>query len=207
MNVLLINGSPHAEGCTYTALCEIANQLKTHGIDSTIFQIGNAPIRGCQACNGCYRNGGACVFTDDCVVECMKLMRAADGVIVGSPVYYSGPNGQVTSLLDRIFYGSSSYMANKPASVIVSCRRGGASDSYDRLLKYFQKTNMPIVTSTYWNSVHGNTPDEVRQDKEGLQVMRMLANNMAWLLKMIEATRGTVPLPVPEPAIQTNFIR
>lgn len=208
MKVLLINGSPREAGCTFTALSEVAAQLNKHGIETKIFQIGKKPIGGCVACGGCYKNNGFCVFgDDDCVNECAKLMREADGIVVGSPVYYSGPNGQVTSLLDRIFFGGSAYLFNKPATAIVSCRRGGASATYDRLLKYFMKTNMPIVTSQYWNSVHGMTPDDVRKDAEGLQTMRTLANNMAWLLKCIEHSKGVVPLPEIEPWVQTNFIR
>lgn len=205
--VLLVNGSPHEFGCTYTALKEVADQLGRNGVESEIFQIGTAPIGGCVACGGCRRNNGYCVFHKDCVNACAEKMRAADGIIVGTPVYYAGPNGQVTSLLDRIFYGGSSFLYNKPASVVVSCRRGGASDSYDRLLKYFQKCNMPIVTSQYWNSVHGMTPDDVRQDLEGLQTMRTLANNMAWLIKCIRHAEGVIPPPEIEPLIPTNFIR
>lgn len=207
MKVLLINGSPNEHGCTFTALSEVATQLNKNGIETTIFHIGKKPIGGCLACGGCYKNNGFCVHGDkDVVNECAKLMREADGIIVGSPVYYAGPNGQITSLLDRIFFGGSEYLYNKPAAAVVSARRGGASATYDRLLKYFMKTNMPIVTSQYWNSVHGLTPDDVRQDIEGLQTMRTLANNMAWLLKCIDHAKGVIPLPEVEPLTPTNFI-
>jgi multimeric flavodoxin WrbA len=205
MNVLLINGSPHEKGCTYTALAEVAAQLERHGIQTRFFHIGNRPMRGCLACGRC--KDGFCAFDDDGAVECAKLMREADGIVVGSPVYYAGPNGVLTSLLDRVFFCGSSWLVNKPAAVVVSARRGGASATYDRLLKYFMKTSMPIVTSQYWNSVHGMTPEDVRQDKEGLQTMRTLANNMAWLLKCIDHAKGVIPLPENEPWTPTNFIR
>ena len=206
-SVLLVNGSPHEFGCTFTALNEVAMELKKLGVNASIFQIGTQPIGGCVACGGCRHNGGECVFDQDVVNRCAKAMREADGIIVGSPVYYAGPNGQLTSLLDRIFFANGRFLAFKPASAVVSCRRGGASATYDRLLKYFEKSNMPIVTSQYWNSVHGNSPDEVRQDKEGLQTMRTLARNMAWLLKCIKHAEGVVPYPEYEPFEGTNFIR
>ena len=199
MNVLLINGSPHKKGCTYTALSEVAGQLEKNGI-------GSKPIRGCIACGAC-RETGLCVFDDAPVNECSGLLKAADGLIVGSPVYYAAPNGALCAFLDRLFYMKSGAYAYKPAAAVVSCRRGGASAAFDRLNKYFTISCMPIVSSQYWNSVHGNTPEEVRQDKEGLQIMRTLGDNMAWLLKCIEAAKGTVPYPVREPWTPTNFIR
>ena len=204
MKVLLINGSPHKEGCTFTALTEIKNQLEKEGVDSEIFWIGNKPVRGCIACLKCGHNNGKCAFDDDPANEIIDKLIESDGVIIGSPVYYSGPNGALCAILDRVFYAASSNFAFKPGASIVSCRRGGASASFDRLNKYFTISNMPIVASQYWNSVHGNTPEEVRQDLEGLQTMRTLATNMAWILKSIENSE----LPNHEGEKQrTNFIR
>ncbi len=207
MKVLLVNGSPHERGCTFTALNEVGRELSRLGIEPVHFWIGSRPVGGCQACGGCARTGNGCVFRGDAVEACAPLAMAADGLIVGSPVYYAGPNGQLTSLLDRLFYSCGRHLKLKPGSAVVSCRRGGASATYDRLLKYFEINSMPVVTSQYWNSVHGSTPDQVRQDEEGLQTMRTLARNMAWMLRMMEATRGSVSTPEPEPPIRTNFIR
>lgn len=204
MKVLLINGSPHKEGCTFTALTEIKNQLKEEGVDSEIFWIGNKAVRGCIACLKCGHSNGKCAFDDDPANEIIDKLIESDGLIVGSPVYYAGPNGALCAVLDRVFYAAGSNFAYKPAASIVSCRRGGASASFDRLNKYFTISNMPVVASQYWNSVHGNTPDEVRQDLEGLQTMRTLARNMAWLLKSIE--NSDLPEQEEEKA-RTNFIR
>jgi multimeric flavodoxin WrbA len=206
MNVLLINGSPHKNGCTYTALCEVAGQLNKQGIETNIFQIGNKPIQGCIACYGC-KESGYCVFKDDRVNECIDLARKADGIVIGSPVYYAAPNGSLCAFLDRMFFLKNEGYAYKPSAAIVSCRRGGASAAFDRLNKYFTISSMPVVSSQYWNSVHGNSPEEVRQDLEGLQIMRTLGNNMAWLLKCIEAAKGKVPYPEKEGWTPTNFIR
>jgi multimeric flavodoxin WrbA len=206
MNVLLINGSPHKNGCTYTALCEVAEQLSKQGIEPNIFHIGNKPIPGCIACYGC-KESGYCVFKDDPVNECIDLVKKADGIVVGSPVYFAAPNGSLCALLDRVFFRKNADYAYKPAAAVVSCRRGGASASFDRLNKYFTISSMPIVSSQYWNSVHGNTPEEVRQDLEGLQIMRTLGKNMAWLLKCIAAAKNTVPYPEKEEWMPTNFIR
>ncbi|KUO66325.1 MAG: NADPH-dependent FMN reductase [Gracilibacter sp. BRH_c7a] len=206
MNVLLINGSPHKNGCTYTALSEVADQLIKHDIETNIFHIGNKPIQGCIACLKCSQTG-YCVFQNDPVNECIDLAKKADGIVIGSPVYYAGPNGSLTAFLDRMFYHKNSAYAYKPAASIVSCRRGGASAAFDRLNKYFTISSMPIVSSQYWNAVHGNTPDEVKQDLEGMQIMRTLGKNMAWLLKCIEAGKNTVPYPEKEEPRRTNFIR
>ena len=203
MKVLLINGSPHKEGCTFTALTEIKNQFEKEGIDSEIFWIGNKPVRGCIACMKCGHGNSKCAFDDDCANEIIDKIIEADGLIVGSPVYYSGPNGALCAILDRVFYAGNRNFVFKPAAAVVSCRRGGASASFDRLNKYFTISNMPIVSSQYWNSVHGNTPEEVKQDLEGLQIMRILAKNMAWMLKSIENN----DLPELEEKIATNFIR
>ncbi|MCH5158514.1 MAG: flavodoxin family protein [Clostridiales bacterium] len=183
MKILLVNGSPNEKGCTYTALSEIAKELHTLGVESEVFYIGKNPVRGCIACLGCRKNGGKCVFNDDAANALAQKMKEADGIIIGSPVYYAGPNGALTALLDRAFYSAQADWSYKPAAAIVSCRRGGASAAFDRLNKYFTINRMPIVSSQYWNSVHGMTPEEVVRDEEGMQTMRLLARNMAWLLK------------------------
>lgn len=206
MNVLLINGSPNKNGCTYTALCEVAGQLNKQGIKTNIFHIGNKPIRGCINCGKCAESG-YCVFKDDRVNKCIDLAKKADGIVIGSPVYYAAPNGMLCAFLDRMFYRKEAGYAYKPAAAIVNCRRGGASAAFDRLNKYFTISNMPIVSSQYWNATHGFTPEEVKQDMEGLQIMRTLGNNMAWLLKCIEAAKDKFPYPEKEDSIMTNFIR
>ena len=185
MKVLLINGSPNKAGCTYTALSEVASALKNNGAETEIFHIGVKPVRGCTACGKC-RELGKCVFTDDLCNELAEKIRNSDGLVVGSPVYYSGPNGALCALLDRVFYSASSGFKHKPAAGIVSCRRGGASAAFDRLNKYFTISQMPVVSSQYWNSVHGYKPEDVLKDLEGLQIMRTLGNNMAWLIKNIK---------------------
>ena len=207
MNVLLINGSPHKNGCTFTALSEIARELKKQGIQTSIFHIGTKAIRGCIACGQC-KETGYCIGSDDPVNECIDLMKAADGIIVGSPVYYASPNGALLALLDRVFYASGVAFAYKPAAAIACCRRGGSTSTFDVLNKYFTISSMPIVSSQYWNQVHGQTPEEVQQDLEGLQIMRTLGRNMAWLLKCIETAKKTIPYPEKEPVrFRTNFIR
>lgn len=203
MNVLLINGSPHAKGCTYTALSEVAKVLEAEGIDTKIFHIGTGPVHGCIACGRCSEIG-KCVFDDDPANEMIALMKAADGIVIGSPVYYAGPNGALCALLDRAFYAGGSFEF-KPAAAVVSARRGGTTAAFDRLNKYFTIKRMPVVSSQYWNGVHGFTPDDVRKDEEGLQTMRTLGYNMAWMLKSIAA--GNQPLPVIEPWKPTHFIR
>lgn len=205
MKVLLINGSPNEKGCTYTALTEVGKTLQKHGIDTEILYLGKKPIAGCIACGKCHETG-KCVF-DDAVNEVAAKLDEYDGIIVGSPVYYAGPSGQLTAFLDRLFYPNEAKMAGKLAAAVVSCRRGGASAAFDRLNKYFLISNMHIVGSQYWNQVHGFTPEDVRKDKEGLQTMRTLGENMAWLLKCIEAGRKAgVPVPVYEPRMRTHFI-
>ncbi|OFW61531.1 MAG: NADPH-dependent FMN reductase [Actinobacteria bacterium RBG_16_64_13] len=206
MHVLMINGSPNEKGCTYTALSEVAGQLEQAGIATNIFHIGDRAIRGCIGCRGCFESG-YCVFKDDPVNACIALAREADGIVVGSPVYYAGPNGSLCAFLDRMFFGKAARYAYKPAAAIVNCRRGGASAAFDRLNKYFTISGMPVVSSQYWNSTHGLTPEEVKQDLEGMQTMRTLGRNMAWLLKCIDAAKGTVPYPEKEPWAMTNFIR
>lgn len=206
MQVLMINGSPHEKGCTYTALSEVAGELENQGIETTIVHIGDRPIRGCRGCGRCFKSG-RCVFKNDPVNDCVDLAGKADGLVVGSPVYFAGPNGSLCAFLDRMFFGKAHKYAYKPAAAVVNCRRGGASAAFDRLNKYFTISSMPIVSSQYWNATHGLTPDEMNEDLEGLQIMRTLGRNMAWLLKCIEAAKSTVPYPQAEPPQRTNFVR
>lgn len=206
MKVILVNGSPHKEGCTYTALSEVAKALNSNGIETEIFHLGTEPVAGCIACGACSKTG-KCIYNDP-VNEFVEKAKDADGFIFGSPVYYSGMSGQLCSFMDRAFYSGGKYMAGKPAAAVVSCRRGGATATFEQINKYFTITNMPVVSSQYWNQVHGNTPDEVKQDLEGLQIMRTLGANMAWLLKCIEAgKKAGIEMPERETPIKTNFIR
>ena len=187
MHVLLLNGSPNAEGCTFTALSEIAATLKEENVTSEIFQLGKKPVRGCIACGTC-RERGECAFQDDALPALVEAVKRADALVIGSPVYYAGPNGALCALLDRLFFSAGSLLKFKPGAAVVSCRRGGASASFDRLNKYFTINQMPIVSSQYWNSVHGFTPEDVRKDAEGLQTMRTLAHNLARMLRMEAST-------------------
>ena len=206
MKVLLVNGSPHKDGCTDTALQECAGVLNREGIETEILWLGTKAVQGCIACGKC-RKLGRCVF-NDAVNEVNGRSEEFDGLIVGAPVYYGGPCSEITAFLDRLFYSGSQRWAKKPAASIVSCRRGGASAAFERLNKYFAMSNMPIVTSQYWNQIHGNTREEALQDLEGLQTMRTLAMNMAWILKCVDAGRKAgVAEPEYEPRIGTNFIR
>lgn len=209
MKVLLLNGSPHEKGCTYTALTEIAKELAKENIDSEIMQVGSKPVKGCIACYACIKlNNGHCVFDDDLVNPVIDKIKEADAIVVGSPVYYAGISGQIKSLLDRVFFAGRDIFANKLAATVVSCRRGGASASFDQLNHYFMMKNMPVVSSQYWNQVHGGNAEDVVKDYEGMQTMRTLAKNMIWLLKCIEAGKQNgVKLPEYETVIQTNFIR
>ncbi len=206
MKVLLLNGSPHPAGCTYTALCEVAKELEKNGIETEIFQIGTKPVSGCIDCGGC-RKTGYCVI-DDGVNEFIDKAKEADGFIFGSPVYFASASGQISSFLDRVFYGRTSLFEGKPGAAVVSCRRAGSTASLDQLNKYFMISGMPVVSSRYWNMVHGNTPQEVVQDKEGMQIMRTLGRNMAWLLQCIETGKQHgIEFPEKEPVQRTNFIR
>ena len=205
MKVLLINGSPNEHGCTYTALSETAETLQKHGIDTEILYLGKKPVAGCIACGKC-RETGKCVF-DDKVNEVIDKLDSIDAIVVGSPVYYAGPSGQLTAFLDRLFYSGGGRMAGKLGASVVSCRRGGASAAFARLNTYCTISSMPVVSSQYWNQVHGFTPEDVRKDGEGLQTMRTLGENMAWLLKCIEAGREKgISLPEYEERIATHFI-
>ena len=203
MKVLLFNGSPHKEGCVYTALQEVAGALEKEGVESEILWIGTKPVSGCLACRRCYEKRH-CVLEDG-VAELSARLDEFDGFIFGSPVYYGSASGQICSFMDRLFYSSSAKLRGKPAAAVVSCRRGGATAAFDRLNKYFTISQMPVVSSQYWNQVHGNSPEEVRQDEEGLQIMRTLGKNMAWLLKSIHT--AALPLPEREKPAHTNFIR
>lgn len=207
MKVLMINGSPHEKGCTYTALCEVAGALEKEGVASEIVWLGNGPVRDCIGCGGC-RGKNACIFTDDILPELTQKAAEADGFVFGSPVYYAHPNGRILSILDRLFYSATSLMAHKPGAAVLCARRGGNSASFDVLNKYFTIAQMPVVSSTYWNMVHGNKPEEVRQDLEGLQTMRNIGKNMAWLIKCIEAGKASgIDIPTADRGNSTNFIR
>ena len=206
MKVLLINGSPHENGCTYTALTEVAGALEKEGLETEIFWIGRA-VPGCRGCGAC-KKLEKCVIADTVNLAAEK-MAESDGLIVGSPVHYAAASGNLTSFLDRLFYSSKTNLAHKPAAAVVSARRAGTTAALDQLNKYFTISQMPIVSSQYWNMVHGNTPEQVRQDAEGMQIMRTLGRNMAWLLQCIAAGKaaGMEP-PAPEAVRQTtNFIR
>lgn len=206
MKVLMINGSPHAEGCTYTALKEVADVLEKEGISAEFYHI-HGTVPGCAVCGHCAKGEG-CVYGD--VNGLLARLNEFDGIVVGSPVYYGGPAGQATAFLDRFFYAGSRCggFAGKLGAAVVSCRRAGSTASFDRLNKYFTISGMPVVSSQYWNMVHGSEPADVAQDAEGLQTMRVLGRNMAWLLKCVEAGRKAgVPLPEREPRVYTNFIR
>jgi len=202
MKVLLVNGSPNRNGCTYTALKEVASALEANEIKTEFFHIGIEPQRGCLGCGKCWKYG-KCIFDGDVCNDLAERIKTADGLVIGSPVYYAGPNGALCALLDRVFYSSSKNFENKPAACVVSCRRGGASAAFDRLNKYFTIAQMPVVSSQYWNAVHGNTPDEVMRDLEGLQIMRTLGNNMAWMIKNIKS--GSPPPEPEEKRLWTNF--
>ena len=206
MKVLLVNGSPRAAGCTNTALEEVAKTLGEAGIETEIFWLGAKPVQDCVACGKC-RELKKCVF-DDVVNTLIEKAKMADGFVFGSPVYYAHPSGRVQSALDRAFYAGKYAFAGKPGAAIVSARRGGTASSFDVINKYFGISSMPVVSSTYWNMVYGNTPDEVRRDEEGMQTMRNLGRNMAYLLKCIEAGKvAGIEVPAQEGAFKTNFIR
>lgn len=197
--VLLINGSPNRDGNTSIALKEIAAQLSLHGVDSEVFWIGADPMQGCTGCGGCSSAGG-CILAED-VNDCAEKICASDALVIGSPVYYGGANGALCAFLDRLFYSHGAEFDGKPSACAVVCRRGGASTAFDRLNKYFTISNMPVVSSQYWNSVHGAAPGEAAADAEGLQTMRTLADNLAWMIDALPAP------PARQPKIRTSFIR
>lgn len=207
MKVLLVNGSPHEKGCTYTGLLEVANELEKNGIETEIVHIGKKPIGGCIGCGGCVGKG-RCVFGADGVNLVIEKAETADGFVFGSPVHYAAAAGNMASLLDRVFYAGKKCFAYKPGAVIVSCRRGGATATFDQLNKYMTISNMLVVGSQYWNMIHGSRAEDVAQDEEGLQTMRTLGRNMAWVLKCIEAGKAAgVSMPEAEAVLRTNFIR
>ena len=211
MKVLLFNGSPHKQGCTYTALEEIAKTLKEEGIDSEIYQIGIKSITPCRGCFACAKIG-RCVINDDEVNDFVEKCKDFDGFVFGSPVHYGSACGGITAFLDRAFFvnfaGGKNVFEHKPGAAIASARRAGTTATLDQLNKYFAITEMPMISGRYWNMVHGASSDEVKQDEEGMQNMRILARNMAWFLKLKEAgQKAGIELPKQEEVVHTNFIR
>lgn len=207
MKVILYNGSFNPKGCTNTALEEVAKVLQKEGIETEILCIGSKPIRDCIACGGC-AGKGKCVFNDDVANEWIEKAKTADGFVFGSPVYYAHASGRLLAVMDRMFYAGKENFKNKPACAITVARRAGTTNSYDDINKYFGINNMPQVSSSYWNMVFGRVPEDIKHDEEGLQTMRNLALNMAWLLKSIEAGKkaGLLP-PQQETTYHTNFVR
>ncbi len=205
MKVVLINGSPRKRGCTYTGLKIIQERLSENQIESEIIHVGNQPIIGCTACQKC-KKLGKCFYSDDLVNDTADKIREADGVILGSAVHYASPTGAATSFFDRLFYSMpNEALQLKFGASIVSCRRAGASTAFDQLNKYFTIREMPVVSSNYWNQIHGNSPAEVYQDKEGVQTLQVLADNMAYLIKCCQA--ANIPVPKWQTKELTNFIR
>lgn len=205
MKVLMINGSPHAKGNTYTALHEMEKIFSENSVEAEILHIGNQAVRGCIACYSCAKNG-RCVF-DDIVNETASKFEACDGLVIGSPVYYASANATLIAFLDRLFYSTHFDKTMKVGASVVAARRGGLSATFDELNKFFTITGMPIASSQYWNSIHGREPGEAQQDAEGLQTMRTLARNMTFLMKSIALGKETYGLPEKEPFQRTNFVR
>lgn len=205
MKVLLINTSPHKKGCTFTALSIIAKELEQNNIETEIVHIGNKDIRGCIACDKC-KELGRCVF-DDVVNQVATKFEMSDGIVIGTPVYYASANGSAITFFDRLFHSVRSSKRMKVGAAISSARRAGTTATLDLLNKYFLLSEMPVASSCYWNMVHGNTPEEVLKDEEGLQIMRVLGRNMAFLIKAIHSQKEKEGLPLQEQKIRTNFIR
>ena len=205
MKILLFNGSPHRNGCTYTALSEVAGSLAKNDLETEIFQAGSVAGPGCQACGAC-RKVGHCVHSK-AVAEISARLDEFDGYVFGAPVYYASAAGQLSAFCDALFYSSAAKLRYKPGAAVVSCRRGGSTAALDEINKYFTINCMPVVSSQYWNMVHGNTPEQVRQDLEGMQIMRQLGENMSWLLRCIELGQQAGIAPQTEPRVSTNFIR
>ena len=205
MKVILINGSPNFKGCTYTALEEVSKTLNQKGIETEIIHVGNKDIRGCIACRQC-KTKGKCVF-DDLVNEVAPKFKECDGIVIGSPVYYASANGTLVSFIDRLFYSMTADKTMKVGAAVVSCRRGGNTSTFDEINKYFTVSGMPVASSQYWNMVHGNSPEEVKQDLEGMQTIRTLGKNMAFLMKSIKLGKEQFGLTQKEDHIFTNFIR
>ena len=208
MKVLMLNGSPHEKGCTYTALMEVAGELEKAGIQTEIMHVGGDLVHGCMGCGACSKLG-RCIYSQDKVNEAVEKMKESQGLIVGSPVHYASAGGAVTSFLDRFFYSGGAYAAHKPAAAVASARRAGTTATLDQLNKYFMISQMPVVSSQYWNMVHGGCPEDVKKDEEGLQIMRVLVRNMAWLLQSIEAGKASgIAVPdMEKEKKRTNFIR
>ena len=205
MKVLLINGSPKDKGNTFLALSEVAKTLNEEGIETEIVSIGKKAVQGCIACGMCGRTG-KCTFNDDLYYKVLRTVKdGIDGLVIGSPVYYGGPNGSLCALLDRVFYSLGPDLQYKPGASVVVCRRGGATAAFDRLNKYFTMMNMPLVTSQYWNMAYGQTPGQAERDEEGMQTMRTLGRNMAWMLRKLNVREDGHPQL--EPRVATNFIR
>ncbi len=202
--VLLLNGSPRSNGCTATALAEMISVFTEQGIETELIHVGNKAIRGCVSCGSCGKNG-RCVFNDDLVNEVAPKFEAADGLVIGSPVYYGSPNGTLLSFLDRLFYSTSFSKQMKVGAAVVSCRRGGNTASFDVLNKYFTISSMPVASSSYWNQVHGFSADDVKKDLEGLQTMRNLARNMAFMIRAIADAKEKYGLPSLEHTYFTSF--
>lgn len=205
MKVMLLNGSSHSDGCTALALRQAAKAIEEEGIETETIFLGNAPMADCIACGHC-RKAGQCVF-DDIVNEIARKAKDCDGFIFGSPVYYAHPSARLLTVLDRVFYSAGKNFACKPGAAVLSARRAGTTASFDVINKYFTINRMPVVSSTYWNNIHGNTPAEAAQDAEGLQTMTNLGKNMAWLIKCINLARKQGLEPPENPKIATNFIR
>lgn len=206
MKVLLINGSPHARGCTYTALSLIAAELEAGGVEAEILHVGGQPVGGCIGCGGCAQGNG-CVF-GGVVNEAIEKAKTADGFVFGSPVHYASASGNMTSFLDRLAYAGGKYLAYKPAAICCSARRAGTTTTLDQLVKYPQFFHMPLVNASYWAMVHGSRPEQVLQDEEGCTVMKELGRNMVWMLRCIEAGKAAgYPHPEHPRRPMTNFIR
>lgn len=207
MKVLLFNGSPRANGCTYTALSEIAKTLAAENIETEILQTGNKPVQDCIGCGGC-AGKGKCVFANDPINEWIEKAQSADGFVFGTPVYYAHPSGRILSVMDRLFYAGGKSFAHKPAAVIASARRAGTTATLDAISKHLTINQMPVISSTYWNMVHGSNPEQVMRDEEGMETMRNLGVNMAWILKCIEAGKQSgIAAPCTKKTAWTNFIR
>ena len=204
MKVLLINGSPHVSGNTFEALNQMVMTFREEGVDAEIIHIGMRAVQGCIGCFSCAETG-TCAFGDPLYAMLEAKAKECDALVVGSPVYYAGPNGSLCAILDRLFFAAGRHLQYKPAASVAVCRRSGATATFDRLNKYFTINNMPVVSSHYWNNVHGRTPGEVEQDAEGLQTLRQLARNMVWLMRKIKA--DNTPHPTAEERVMTNFIR
>ena len=208
MKILLVNGSPHEHGCTRAALDEIAKELSAQGVESSIFWIGTEPLAGCIGCGACRKEGADGCFRKDRVNDFTAIAAEADGFVFGTPVHWAFASGAITSFMDRVFFSAGGRLRGKPAACIASARRAGTTAALDQLNKYFYICGLPIAPSQYWAMVHGSKPEDVAKDLEGLQIMRSLARNIAWMAKCFAAGKASgIDMPAPEPAVRTNFIR